>query len=127
MTGKTRKADVKFCRRRWIIEISSRVTKLMQLKDGDVIDVIFDGYEYVLVKLHDGDNLTGAHRCTLRALKQNGNHLRTSCKKLVINMLDAANAKNVLSVGCGEMRGMYGYGKVLPLIVRNNLAERKDG
>lgn len=117
--GNTRRADITF-HPRGHIDITARVSKLLDLHCGDIIDIYIDGGEYYLFVKHKANTVAGRHEATLyptsRKVKQCHN-LRCHSKRLCQAMLDACNYSGILRLPVGEPVDLRGT-TVLPIITR---------
>lgn len=123
MLGITRRPDITF-HRDGRIDITSHVAVLLGLKHGDVIDIAYDGVEYYLYKRYDSSSLVGRHEAQVRATNH-GKHychnLRAQSVRMCRQILQMHDGADVVRLPVGELETRSGMGKVLPIIVRNNL------
>jgi len=117
--GNTRRADITFCPR-GNIDITARVTRLLGLQVGDVIDIYIDGNEFYLYVKHRAGTIAGRHEATLyptsRSVKH-CNNMRCHSKRLCQAMQQACNNPGTLRLPVGEPVDLRGT-TVLPIITR---------
>ncbi len=114
------KPDIRFLKN-GAIELSSRVTNLLNIQNGDVINFDFDGIETYLY-LDVKNPSTGSYKGICRSSKNKGRHMR-------IYWADAAR-KIIQQSGIEE--AYYRVGdpvercgkKMLPIITRINLYQK---
>lgn len=120
----TRRPDVSFYRG-GRIDITARVAKILKLRKGDVIDVAYDGWEYMLYVRSRGTVTVGRHeaKCfpTNRG-KLRANNFRAHSAKLCRAILNASMAADAARLPAGQpvMSRKLG-GMAVPLITRNPL------
>ena len=102
----SRKSDLTFWRDGHI-DICARVSKALDLKAGDVIDIAVDeGFqrEYYLYTRHTGGALNGRHAGTCRAVNgPRSRYLRVNNKKLTRFVLRHTGEQEQAHVMCGEV------------------------
>ena len=126
LLGNTRRPDVSFYAN-GRIDITARVAKILELHEGDVIDIAIDDCEYMLYRKHLGEELVGRHEAqchlTKRGLRRSYN-IRAYSKRLCSAILDAANAKIMVRIPIGTPVSLPNSGTAaVPLIYKHNLAE----
>ena len=95
--GNTRKADITF-HSNGRIDISARVTGILSLQKGDVIDVMDGGGElYLYVKLHAPT--VGRHEAACFPTHSRSRHFRAWSKRLCQAMLPGGKAHASLPAG----------------------------
>ena len=118
--GNTRKPDITFhaCGR---IDISARVSGILNLSKGDVIDVMgYDREYYLYVKFHAP--VVGRHEASCFPTNRKGKSFRAWSKRLcraILELINAASEPVELSVG--ESVTLPGAGTALPIIYKNIL------
>lgn len=121
--GNTRRADITF-HPRGNIDITARVSKLLGLAVGDVIDICIEAGEFYLYVKHRAESAAGRHEATLyptsRKVKR-CNNLRCHSRRLCKAMQEACNATGILRLPVGELVNLRGT-EALPIITR--LAKR---
>lgn len=117
--GNTRRSDITF-HPRGNIDITARVTKLLGLAVGDVVDIYNDGNEFYLYVKHRAGTVAGRHEATLyptsRKVKR-CNNLRCHSRRLCQAMQEACHASGVLKLPVGEPVNLRGT-EALPIITR---------
>lgn len=117
--GNTRRADITF-HQRGNIDITARVTKLLGLQVGDVIDIYIEGSEFYLYVKHRAGTTAGRHEAMLyptsRKVKQCHN-LRCHSRRLCQALQEACNTTDVLRLPVGEPVNLRGT-TALPIITR---------
>lgn len=114
--GNTRKADITFHSSGRIC-ISARVSKLLSLAHGDVIDIIEDrGEAYLRVK-HKAP-VMGRHEAMVFRSNKNGFHSVASSKKLCRYIMQKCDVNNTVRLSCGNAKELAHYGTVLPIITK---------
>ena len=125
LLGNTRRTDVSFFKN-GRIDITSHVAKLLELSEGDVIDVIKSDRElYIYVKWRNAD-IVGRH--TARCYKTKSNvacaNFRAFSVKLCASILDICGTDNVVRLPVGEQVNIEGIGIAVPLVTRINLYKK---
>ena len=120
--GNTRRADITF-HPRGNIDITARVSKLLDLHCGDIIDIAVEAGEYYLYVKHRAETVAGRHEATLyptsRKVKRCRN-LRCHSRRLCRVMLDVCNATGILRLPVGEITNLRGA-SALPIITRMSI------
>ena len=123
LLNNTRRPDVTF-HADGRIDITARLAKMLDLHDGDVINIANDKSEYFLYVQHRADNLVGRHEAQCYPTNRRGrrnNNLRCHSKRLC-NIILALNADATdvrLPVGAPQQHPLLGT--ILPIITRNNI------
>lgn len=126
LLGIVRRADVTF-RAGGHFDITARVVRALGIVPGDVVDVLSDGYEYYLyVAYSPGIVPSGRYEAQVFPSKPKGNglHFRGSSSRLCRAMLDASKATGKAALPCGDVIIDKQGRKLLPIIVRLNLADK---
>ena len=115
--GNSRKSDLTFWRDGHI-DIRSRVSRELQLKAGDVIDIaIGEGFDHecYLYARKRGTQTTGRHEGLCRAVNGPGSrYLRANSRQLTQFVLQRLGEKEQAKVTCGELRDTpFGPGIVM--------------
>lgn len=117
--GNTRRADITF-HPRGNIDITARVSKLLDLHCGDIIDIYIEGGEYYLYLKHRANTVAGRHEATLyptsRRVKYCHN-MRCHSMRLCRAMLDACSTTGILRLPVGDPVDLRGT-TALPIITR---------
>ena len=121
--GNSRKADVTFHASGRIC-ISARVSKLLSLAHGDVIDIIVEqgrgaNETYLYVKFRAP--IIGRHEGMIFRSNKNGNHCIASSIKLCRYILQQCRGGDKVRLCCGSPVELGIYGTALPIIVKNIL------
>ena len=119
--GNTRKADITF-NRSGRINISSRVSKLLGLTSGDVIDIVIDEEETYLYVKHRAP-VVGKHEGMVFCSNKNGHHFIASSITLCRYILSKSSGgdKNKVCLSCGSPITLSQFGTVIPIITQNIL------
>lgn len=114
--GNTRKADITF-HRGGRINISARVSKLLNLTHGDVIDIMEgQGETYLYVKSRSP---LGRHEGMVFRSNKNGNHCVASSIKLCRFIFGKCNGGgDKVRLCCGSPVELGIYGTALPIIIK---------
>lgn len=118
--GNTRRPDITFYRN-GRIDITSYVTKMLGIHEGDVIDIACVDKEYYLYIRIKGDKIVGRHRGQCFSSKQNSRNFRTYCKRLC-EFLFADSECNKIQLAIGTPVEVYDIGKAIPIITRQILS-----
>ena len=113
--GNTRRPDVTFYRS-GRIDITSRVAKLLDLHDGDVVDIDKHSGEWLLFVRHRNDKLIGAHEARCYASKKNSRNYRAYSKRLCDAVLTEVGVTEIARLAAGESVDFSYYGVAVPLI-----------
>ena len=120
----TRRPDVTF-HRNGRIDIASRVSKVLSLCCGDVIDIGQEGDEWYIYKKYDGHSLTGNHKAQCRHTnsgKRFSHTMRCYSRRLCEVMFRLAGEdSDVLRVPVGEKTLTEGGRIAMPVIYRYNI------
>lgn len=108
------------------IDITARVAKILNLQEGDVIDIASDGKEYLLYRKLKASDIIGRHEGQCHKTKKSVkscNNLRAYSKCLCAAMLNAAGSfkKACLPIGTETTLPMSDD-KAVPIIYKHNLA-----
>ncbi|MDY5632524.1 MAG: hypothetical protein SPF56_08565 [Bacteroidaceae bacterium] len=114
--GNTRKADITFHISGRIC-LSARISKLLSLRQGDVIDIMVAERETYIYAKHR--NAVGRHEGMVYRSKKMSNHYIASSKKLCSYMLEKCKAENKVKLWCGTPENFELYGIALPIIVNS--------
>ncbi len=123
--GNTRKTDITF-HHNGRIDISARVAKMLSLRKGDVIDLLYGDRElYLYVRMRAPT--VGRHEAACFPTHANSRHFRTWSQRLchAVEKASCANtAKVELSVGLPVK--LNGAAPALPVIYKHILNRRDD-
>lgn len=112
--GNTRKADIAF-HASGLIEITSRVARTLNIKSGDVLDILCDnGSWYLYVKYHSP---FGTHGSMAYKSNKRGNHFRAYSKKLCAAVLAECRQTEKAKLCVGDTVTLDHYGTALPIII----------
>ena len=117
--GNTRKADITF-HSNGRIDISARVTGILSLQKGDVIDVMDGGGElYLYVKLHAPT--VGRHEAACFPTHSRSRHFRAWSQKLCRALIKAGGTSlDKVELSCGTPVSIT-VGTAIPIIYRHIL------
>ena len=122
LLGNTRKGDITL-HRDGRIGISARVSKLMDLRPGDVIDIMADDRNnelYLYIRHHAP--VVGRHEGSVFRSNKNGRYLIASSVRLCRYLMRLSNASGaILRLPCGEATTIQPFGIVIPIITRKPL------
>lgn len=117
--GNTRKPDVIF-RASGRFDITASVAKQLNLKCGDVVDIMLDkGEFYLYVKQRAPVN--GRHNATVRPTNSRGQHFRGSSNRLCAAMLRECGAKDIARLGVGQTEDHIVHDTIIPIITKKLL------
>ena len=121
----TRRPDVTFYPN-GRIDITSRIAKVLNLCEGDVIDIAVNGYEYQLYVKHKANSYVGSHEATVKPSKSGSHNFRCYSKRLThVMMLTQGNDfYGILRVPAGECMTFNNYGCMVSLITKINLQHK---
>lgn len=121
--NRTRRADITFYRN-GKIDITSRLTKMLELGEGDVIDIAFDSGEYYLYRMRKAENLVGRHEAQCHGTHKGRLHptrnMRAYSKKICSAILKASGATDKARVWAGELCTFDTIGKAVVIIPASN-------
>jgi hypothetical protein len=126
LLGITRRSDVIF-RADGRFDLTSRVVRALGISPGDVVDVLSDGSEYYLYVASHAENTSCGRfeaQVYLSKPKGGGLHFRGTSSRLCKAMLAVCGAVNKAALPCGNVTVDSQGRKLLPIIVRLNLAEK---
>lgn len=121
--GNSRKADVTFHASGRIC-ISARVSKLLSLAHGDVIDIMVEqsrGIDETYLYVKFRAPIIGRHEGVVFRSNKNGNHCIASSIKLCRYILSRCEGGEKVRLCCGTPVTLTHYGTALPIIVKNIL------
>ena len=120
--GNTRRPDVTFYTN-GRIDITARAARLLNLHDGDVIDIAsIDGECYLYVK-HLGSDVTGRHQAAVHATKRGSRNYRCHSIKLAAFVLSRHEGMARARLPLGEPTVLPHIGFAVPIIIRNNIKD----
>lgn len=117
--GNTRKPDVTFYKN-GRIDLTSRIAKMLNLDNGDVVDIALCNGEYMLYVRLRNAQAVGNHEARCYASKRNSHNFRAYSKKLCDAILAVCKA-NKAQLASGVAVEVDSLGVAIPLITRNNL------
>lgn len=115
--GNTRKADITF-HPSGLICIASRVSKLLALSHGDVIDVMDGQGEFYLYVKHRAPTV-GRHEGMVFPAKEDSNTYRASSVRLCRFILHQCGVDSKACLCVGTPVTLFHYGTALPIITKN--------
>lgn len=119
--GNTRRPDITFYQD-GRIDITSRIAKLLDLQNGDIIDIDNHGGEWLLfVKIRNRE-VVGTHEARCYASKKNSRNYRAYSKRLCCAVLAECGVKRKAQLASGNPLGFSPYGVAVPIITRYNLS-----
>lgn len=121
----SRRPDVTFCPD-GRIDITARIAKMLQLQNGDVINIAYHCGEYYLYVALRASQCVGLHEATVSPTnhgKRHNNNFRAYSKFLCRSISKAAYgcSDRKTRLPAGSPFEMAGYGTVIPLITKNPL------
>lgn len=121
--GSTRKTDITF-HANGRIDVSSRVSRLLCLNKGDVIDIMDGGMElYLYVKVHAPT--IGRHEAACFPTHDGSRHFRAWSKRLCRAVIRASGASfDKVELSVGEAVRLVNIGTALPVIYKHILNKR---
>lgn len=114
--GNTRKADITF-HDNGRINISARVSKLLELSHGDVIDIM-DGQGEIYLYVKHRVPVVGRHEGMVFRSNKNGNHCIASSVMLCRYIITRCGESGKVRLCCGTPVELQHYGKALPIIIK---------
>lgn len=122
--GNTRKSDITFYDN-GRIDISARVSKMLSLQKGNVIDVLEDDGElYLYVRFHE--QVVGRHEAACFSTHLGSRHFRAWSQKLSRYIIRAGGSSlNKVALGVGAPVELPNVGIALPIIYRHILNAEK--
>jgi hypothetical protein len=115
----TRRPDITFYRN-GRIDITSRITKLMNLREGDVIDIGIEKGEFILYCLRKAEDVKGRHEAQCYSSHKGRRHpsrnLRAYSKRLAARILDIARAGDIARIWAGETVEVEDHGTAVIII-----------
>ncbi len=121
--NRTRRADITF-HSNGKIDITSRLTKMLGLCDGDVIDIAFDRGEYYIYRMREAKDLVGRHEAQCHGTHRGRLHptrsLRAYSKRICTAILKASNATDKARIWAGELCEIDKLGKAVVIIPASN-------
>lgn len=121
ITNFTRRPDISFYPN-GRIDISARIARAINLKDGDVIDIAIHGTErYIYVRLR-ANNVNGRHISTVHVTKRGSRNFRCYSRQLCQAMLsNAPDCHLPLRVPAGQVIQHEQYGTMMAIIFKFNI------
>lgn len=115
----TRRPDITF-HPRGNIDITARVTKMLALQPGDIVDINQEGGEFYLYVKHRAGSVPGRHEATLYPTSKRVKYchnMRCHSMRLCRAMLDACSTTGILRLPVGDPVDLRGT-TALPIITR---------
>lgn len=119
--GSNKKPDIYF-HSNGQIDITARITKLLEINEGDSINVWSSGNEYYLYVANR--NPIGNEKGVCRKTNKGSNFLRANFIELARNIISVCGKKEAY-LPIGELVFVNPIGKAVTLITRNNLYEER--
>ena len=116
----SRKPDISFYRS-GRIDITSKLSKRLDLEAGDVIDIGFDGMEYYLYVMAKGANIIGRHEAVCRPTNPECprcRNLRAYSRRLCERIIRAADRDDCARIYAGGDATISGGRKAVIIIPR---------
>lgn len=118
--GNTRKPDLVFYKS-GRIDIMARVSRMIGLEPGDVIDLAPMGSEVYLYVAHKGANVIGRHEAVCRSTKGKSCNMRCHSKRLSEFVLERHPGKEMVRLPVGAPIHHQQLGTALPVIIKRAL------
>ncbi len=103
------------------IDITSHLSKRLDLEAGDVIDIYFDGMEYYLYVMAKKSTIVGRHEAVCRATNpecRNCRNLRAYSRRLCERIIRAADRTDCARIYAGGDAALSGGRKAVIIIPR---------
>lgn len=121
--NRTRRPDITFYRN-GRIDITARITKILGLRAGDVIDIAYDSGEFYLYRLRKADDVVGRHEAQCCSSHKGRLHpsrnLRAYSKRICDAILKVARAEDMARVIAGEVCTFDRIGTAVTIIPASN-------
>ena len=98
-------------------------TGILNIEDGDVVDIGHQDREYYLFVRHRKENTLGRHEGKCFASKKGGRNLRIYSRRICDAIFAECHAQQKVQLAIGEPVEIAHIGIVVPLITRHNLYE----
>jgi hypothetical protein len=118
LTENNRRSDISFSPD-GRIDISARVAKLLDIRQGDTLDIMCDKAEYYLYVRNRSPQF-GRFEATCYRSNKKGRHFRAYSQRLCKAVLSACNTATKLCIGVGEIRHISGQ-DYLTIITKKRL------
>lgn len=118
--GNTRKPDLVFYKS-GRIDIMARVSRMIGLEPGDVIDLAPMGSETYLYVMHKAEHIVGRHEGSCYATKAGSHNMRSHSKRLTNYVLERHPGKEMVRLPVGAPIQHQQLGTALPVIIRRAL------
>lgn len=117
----SRRPDISF-HTNGTIDITARVAKMLNLADGDVIDVALDDGEYYLYVRWRGKFISGNYEAQVHPTKRGSHNFRAHSAKLCRNVLRYSGVDNndVVRLPVGDYQVWNEHPSAI-LIIQNNI------
>lgn len=116
----SRRPDISF-HANGTIDITARVAKMLNLADGDVIDVVLDDGEYYLYVRWRGKFINGNYEAQVHPTKKGSHNFRAHSVKLCRNVLRYSGVTNTLArLPVGKYQVWNEHPSAI-LIIQNNI------
>lgn len=117
--GNTRKPDIVF-HKSGRINISARVVKLLNIMQGDIVDIMDWSGEYYLYVRRRAPHV-GRHEGMAYRSNKRSNHFIVSSRKLCAHILSLCGESERVRLCCGDLCMLLTKEKALPIITRLKL------
>ena len=121
--GNTRRPDISFSSN-GRIEISSHIVKSLDMRKGDIIDIMTGGEEYYLYISCRAPDVFGRHEAQCYPTQKGSRHFRAYCRRLCSAILTASPGSTTVCFAAGEVTEINGH-KAIPIITRKNLTHEQ--
>lgn len=121
--NRSRKPDVTF-RSDGRIDIAARVSKMLGLGAGDVIDIGYDSEEYYLYVRAKAAEIVGRHEAQCRPANpavRNGHYFRAYSTTLCAAILGAAGVTDKAAILAGRVQEVPGLGRAIIILPHSNI------
>ena len=99
--GNTRRADITF-HASGKIDITSRVTNILNIADGDAVDILTGDGEFYLYVSARAKNIRGRHEGLCRPTRNDSRYFRAYSRRLCDFILKECNEKSNVRLAVGE-------------------------
>ena len=110
------------------IDITARIAKELNLQQGDVIDVLTQGWKFLLYVRLRGTETTGRHEAQVYRTKQNSNNFRAYSRTITDVILEDCSSwsrnhsmrvESAARLPAGKTVNLENYGKAVPISTHN--------
>lgn len=121
----SRKPDLTF-HRDGRIDITARISNMLDLKSGDVIDILFDGEDWFMYVKYRAGEVVGRHEAQCHPTnrgKKRCRNFRTNSKRICNAVLEMSGGDTARIIA-GESREYANIGKAVIIIPTFNLMNK---